>query len=172
MGLTLSYHAKRQSRERFPKVDIHAEIKDENSFVEIGGQREKSKAYLTKSGLVLIVEGGTVITVYSKQMYFGNVAVKVDLDLSALPVHTISSRPNLDKQKEFEKQQQEQKKIREWNLMQEFRPIVSEHLETFKIGHESRKERHAALKRLGYTCKAIQIYDNVYSQAFYNAIKI
>lgn len=189
---TFSFHAKQQAQLRFPKVNIYRELKD---LVELGGQRGNSKAYLTKSDMVLIVEDNSIIvTVQTKQMYFGNVAMKADIDLSAISVVPVKRNMVSNNVKEIKKnnvtptkQRSEVKrtvlpeadrlaqaaakaKREEWG--KQLVPIVKEHLEQFALGYESFKERHADLKGKGFSNRAIKLYDDMYMMEFYGNVKI
>lgn len=80
-----SSHAYDQVEERFPGLNIHDELDD---LILLGGQCGDSKAYLTKSDAVIIVEKDKiVVTVMAKNMYMANMASKVScrsMDCSVL----------------------------------------------------------------------------------------
>lgn len=80
--LVFSYHATQQAEKRFPGLKIEKELDD---LILLGGQCGDSKAYLTKSDVVIIVEAGYVIaTVMTKNMYMANMAAKITIDPSVL----------------------------------------------------------------------------------------
>lgn len=196
-----SYHATQQAAKRFPNIDIHSEL---NDLVLLGGQCGDSKAFLTKSDVVIIVEEGKVIsTVMSKNMYMANMAAKTNLDHSALlpsvskaskklksppltyeekrrikAVNAENQRIKLQEitnQRQLEKEEREKKESAERKA--QLRTILSplaekdflEDVSTHKLPYETKKERHAKLKEMGFGNKAREIYESIYIEFYLGA---
>jgi len=85
-------HAYEQVAERFPGLRIHDELDD---LILLSGQIGDSKAYLTKSDAVIIVERDkVVVTVLTKNLYMANVASRTTMDCSALlPRKSVKLKP-------------------------------------------------------------------------------
>lgn len=171
-ALVVSGHALDRASERFPNIDIQAEIN--GHLTELGGQAGDSKAYLTSSDVVIIVKDGTVLTVMSHDMYLANVYTNLpSLRCKLALCDAVRKSPKLSTTDEVKLSPESVAVItneRREALTQEVREYAKKHLkddiENQVAPIDSRKARHALMKSLGYTCKARKIYEEEYMKIY------
>ncbi len=175
---------------QFPNLNIIDELK---TSVEIGGQKGSSKAYLCKSDVVAIVDNDCVITILTKNQYLANLQMVHKNNVNTFSLLTGKVLPELTKeeklkieqdkirqkreasaskkreqQKEFERKQILAKQERIKELRKQIMPIVIADVHTDiangMVSWETRKDRHRALKALGYKNSQIEHYENFYSE--------
>ena len=175
--LILSGHARTRAAERFPNVNIEEEL-DMDTIVQLGGQRGTSRAYLTKSEVVLIVEENTVTTVLTKNLYIGNMAARTGrliIDSDTPIVKGFGKKKNKKDycddtyaaaSREEKELDEKKKKEKQDKLNNRMKAIAIKDAEDDILNHRttdsSKQARHKRLKEQGFTCKAREIYETYY----------